>query len=157
MAITKHCEACGRCIRFNGKFVGSILCEACDPDPVKRKSPDWNRKVRAELLLRDSSTCHWCKLRVKPNVATIDHLVPLSRGGTNKMKNLVLACSPCNAARGNELPHETEARLAQADTAKLKGGRSGRSPTHDRNPLSVQTDRHGGVTTSKDLRDCPRM
>ena len=32
--------------------------------------------------------------------ATVDHLVPISRGGSNRVKNTVLACRACNNARG---------------------------------------------------------
>ncbi|MFJ8152239.1 HNH endonuclease [Streptomyces sp. NPDC094468] len=32
---------------------------------------------------------------------TADHIVPLSRGGTNDIENLRPACGPCNFSRGN--------------------------------------------------------
>jgi hypothetical protein len=37
---------------------------------------------------------------------TRDHLVPLSRGGTNDWSNVVTACSPCNTRKSNRLPSE---------------------------------------------------
>jgi hypothetical protein len=37
---------------------------------------------------------------------TRDHLIPLSRGGTNDWTNVVTACSPCNTRKGNRLPEE---------------------------------------------------
>jgi hypothetical protein len=43
----------------------------------------------------------------KPREAlTRDHLVPLSRGGTNDWTNVITACSPCNTRKGNRLPEE---------------------------------------------------
>ena len=42
---------------------------------------------------------------------TVDHIVPLSRGGTNAMRNLRLACRTCNRSKGN-LSDEEFCRLA---------------------------------------------
>lgn len=38
--------------------------------------------------------------------ATIDHIIPLSRGGTNRIENLRLACAACNGRKGDMLPDE---------------------------------------------------
>lgn len=57
--------------------------------------------------------CHWCarevfrqpgETRGHPHTATIDHVIPRSRGGTNDLSNLVIACSPCNHKRGRSMP-----------------------------------------------------
>jgi 5-methylcytosine-specific restriction endonuclease McrA len=52
---------------------------------------------------RDGARCEWCGLEFAAPLseATLDHVVPLARGGTNKRKNLVLACRPCNEQRGS--------------------------------------------------------
>jgi 5-methylcytosine-specific restriction endonuclease McrA len=60
------------------------------------------------LFARDSYRCQYCgrgqeqfKFR---ECLTRDHLVPLSRGGTNAWSNVVTACSTCNTRKGNSLP-----------------------------------------------------
>jgi 5-methylcytosine-specific restriction endonuclease McrA len=62
------------------------------------------------LFARDHYRCQYCGrhvLDLKPREAlTRDHLLPLSRGGTNEWSNVVTACSPCNTRKGNHLPHE---------------------------------------------------
>ena len=62
------------------------------------------------LFARDQYRCQYCgrhmsefKLR---EALTRDHLVPLSRGGTNDWTNVITACSPCNTRKGNRLPEE---------------------------------------------------
>lgn len=42
----------------------------------------------------------------------IDHIVPLSRGGTNDPENLAPACRPCNRSKWNRLPDEWQGRSA---------------------------------------------
>ena len=62
------------------------------------------------LFARDGYRCQFCarpQLQLKPREClTRDHLVPLSRGGTNAWTNVVTACSSCNARKGNHLPEE---------------------------------------------------
>jgi 5-methylcytosine-specific restriction endonuclease McrA len=62
------------------------------------------------LFARDHYRCQYCGRHItelKPREAlTRDHLLPLSRGGTNEWSNVVTACSPCNTRKGNRLPAE---------------------------------------------------
>jgi 5-methylcytosine-specific restriction endonuclease McrA len=62
------------------------------------------------LFARDEYRCQYChrsqiELRHR-ECLTRDHLVPLSRGGTNDWANVVTACSSCNTRKGNRLPDE---------------------------------------------------
>jgi 5-methylcytosine-specific restriction endonuclease McrA len=45
--------------------------------------------------------CHYCYIQLEPDDATVDHLVPKSRGGTNDRSNLVLSCKRCNEEKSN--------------------------------------------------------
>jgi 5-methylcytosine-specific restriction endonuclease McrA len=62
------------------------------------------------LFARDHYRCEFCgrpQATLKPREClTRDHIVPLSRGGTNAWTNVVTACSTCNARKGNHLPEE---------------------------------------------------
>lgn len=46
------------------------------------------------------SRCYYCGLRLRPSHKTIDHMVPLGRGGPNRYYNRVTACAPCNFKKG---------------------------------------------------------
>ena len=57
---------------------------------------------------RQQGSCHYCgcALTKAPrftNSATVDHVVPLSRGGSNSPDNLVIACMDCNRRKHNKL------------------------------------------------------
>jgi 5-methylcytosine-specific restriction endonuclease McrA len=62
------------------------------------------------LFARDRYRCQYCGrlgAELKPRESlTRDHLIPISRGGCNDWTNVVTACSPCNARKGNRLPDE---------------------------------------------------
>jgi 5-methylcytosine-specific restriction endonuclease McrA len=62
------------------------------------------------LFARDAYRCQYCHrshLELRPREClTRDHLMPLSRGGSNEWTNVVTACSTCNTRKGNRLPEE---------------------------------------------------
>ena len=62
------------------------------------------------LFARDRYRCQYCgrlSSELKPRESlTRDHLIPISRGGSNDWGNVVTACSPCNTRKGNRLPDE---------------------------------------------------
>ena len=54
------------------------------------------------VLERDGHTCQYCGGKA----ATIDHVMPKSRGGTNSPGNLCAACTRCNSKKGDRTPEE---------------------------------------------------
>lgn len=67
------------------------------------------------MFARDGYCCQFCgrfaaELRAR-ECLTRDHLVPLSRGGTNEWTNVITACSTCNTRKGNRLPSECGMKL----------------------------------------------
>lgn len=64
-------------------------------------SRDKARRRRA-LIKRDGPQCFWCAVPFSSRVlATLDHIIPRRKGGTDSLPNLVLACTPCNEYRSN--------------------------------------------------------
>lgn len=60
------------------------------------------RKMR---LFKKSNICFHClKPIASPDKATIEHKIPLSKGGSNRDDNLALAHGSCNSDHGNKLP-----------------------------------------------------
>lgn len=62
------------------------------------------------LFARDGYACQYCgrhrsELRGR-EFLTRDHILPVSRGGTNVWDNVVTACSKCNNRKGDHLPEE---------------------------------------------------
>jgi len=67
------------------------------------------------LFARDHYMCQFCARGERElgfrECLTRDHIVPLSRGGTNDWSNVVTACSTCNTRKGNRLPEECGLQL----------------------------------------------
>lgn len=58
-----------------------------------------------EQLQRQRSRCYYCKVKLG-DLYHVDHIVPLSKDGTNNIDNIVLACPPCNLHKSAKLLHE---------------------------------------------------
>ncbi|WP_036488234.1 RNA-guided endonuclease IscB [Myxosarcina sp. GI1] len=56
-------------------------------------------EVKEYLLEKWSRTCAYCDAKNVP--LEVEHIVPKSRGGSNRVSNLTLACVPCNQAKSN--------------------------------------------------------
>ena len=70
----------------------------------KKNTSTTTPRTKVQLLLRDGNNCLFCKKSItKSSDLTIDHIVPLIKGGTNHHNNLALCCSNCNAEKGRLL------------------------------------------------------
>jgi len=61
-------------------------------------SADW-RRVRLEVIAEQGTVCAYCGCDCSED-PTVDHKVPVSRGGTHCKTNLVVSCRPCNSQKG---------------------------------------------------------
>jgi len=59
------------------------------------------------LYRQQQGKCCYCKCDLN-NVFHVDHIVPLSRGGSNGVSNIAIACPFCNQSKGNKLLSEWE-------------------------------------------------
>lgn len=94
----------------------------------KSMNTDQKRRAREYLSERDGWTCYYCGAPLIPDgerdkyttcscrdgeisytpvngmgFPTVDHVQPLSRGGSNDISNLVLCCLDCNQRKGNRV------------------------------------------------------
>ena len=58
---------------------------------------------RKATLRRSRNKCACCGTPLTTKTMTMDHVIPISRGGTNDLKNLVALCYDCNQLKGNLL------------------------------------------------------
>jgi 5-methylcytosine-specific restriction enzyme A len=79
-----------------------------DPEHIKRerrkaqelrKSQWWKQQIGQGL-------CYHCGEKFPKDQLTMDHLVPVARGGKSTKKNVVVSCRPCNAEKGHKFKVE---------------------------------------------------
>lgn len=66
---------------------------------------------KKNIFIRDNYSCMYCGL--KPKRLTIDHIIPVSRGGKTNFENCVAACQLCNNKKGRRTPTEAKMFLKQ--------------------------------------------
>jgi 5-methylcytosine-specific restriction protein A len=68
------------------------------------------RELRASQWWKQTigqGQCYHCGGKFKPNELTMDHLIPIARGGKSDRKNCVPSCKDCNTKKG----HQTRAEM----------------------------------------------
>ena len=69
-----------------------------------RRTQWWRNRIAA-------GTCHYCGAKCAPAELTLDHVVPLIRGGRTTRGNCVPACKECNTRKRDLLPIEWQEYL----------------------------------------------
>ena len=63
-----------------------------------------SKGTKFEVLRRDDYTCRYCGGKAPDVELHVDHVIPKSRGGSDKPWNLTAACSSCNLSKGDGVP-----------------------------------------------------
>lgn len=77
-----------------------------------RDSQWWKRQC-------DKGICHYCGTQTPPQELTMDHVVPLSRGGKTIRGNVVTACKECNNRKKQLIPIEWNEYLEHIKTGDI--------------------------------------
>lgn len=89
-------------------FISYVNEEEIKKEKIKaqmlRKSQWWKRKCAEGI-------CYFCRKKISPKELTMDHLVPLIRGGRSNKGNVVPSCKECNNKKKYLLPIEWEEYL----------------------------------------------
>ena len=86
-----------------------------DDDGIRRERSK-ARDLRASQWWKRQcakAVCHYCERQTPAGELTMDHIVPLSRGGRTTKGNVVPACKSCNNRKKQLLPMEWEEYLEQ--------------------------------------------
>ncbi len=105
--IAREVGMCSRTVRRHLNILenhGWLTYTPPSPAPV---NPGKRRKMSTKKALavfdKNGYRCISCGSRKE---LTVDHIVPITRGGTDDMGNLQTLCRSCNAAKGNKIQEE---------------------------------------------------
>lgn len=84
-------------VKFNSQFVtDEYLLNRTAKRHMRMIANLFNRDMRKEMINK-RSVCACCG---STNNLTIDHIIPISRGGKNERSNVQVLCEPCNLKKG---------------------------------------------------------
>ena len=114
----KYCKCCGE------YFIAKSNLQVCCSTECSRKNENKNKDKRiyrngkpdlsitlTKLYMRDSGACQKCGREIDfdcdPNsdyYPSIDHIIPLAKGGLHSWDNVQLLCRRCNYIKGDNAP-----------------------------------------------------
>lgn len=142
----KQSAVCGECVQCGVQidYLKPANGSSRRLTPISKRLCDDCRHRSASLYLsaeelreRDGDDCHLCGLPVPatarkphPLAAEVDHILPVSRGGTHDPQNLALAHKTCNIAKGNKPMtwRRDPVHVAEMITEWNNGGRENTPP-----------------------------
>lgn len=123
----RHCKWCGKVFslpRLQTQVCCSQQCSKKYKNHQRQIQKDVRTKIAkkngvyqditlARLYKRDHGQCYICGKHLvlnneynRPDAPTIEHIIPISRGGTNTWDNVKLACRNCNVSKGTHTYQE---------------------------------------------------
>ncbi len=91
------------------------LFDYADDEDAARRERNKARELRASQWWKRrcaKGECHYCGQPVPARDLTMDHIVPVSRGGKSTKGNVVPCCKECNNKKKQLLPMEWEEYLS---------------------------------------------
>lgn len=84
---------------------------------------NWQRDTVFDTMLASIGwvPCYVCGGRVKRKEATLEHVIPRSKGGTDDADNLSISHQLCNSRRGNEITRSASPLSEKAVGASCNG------------------------------------
>ena len=122
----KKCEMCGAPSSNSEHQRTRRFCTSCAKENkrnVQRRRDHKKRAkgklpTKAQVLDRWSNRCHLCEKKIDLDLPsmnrlgfTFDHVIPVSKGGTNDLQNIRPAHRSCNSARGNRGPVQLDLEM----------------------------------------------
>lgn len=69
---------------------------------MKTKRKTFSVRIRFEIFKRDNFTCRYCGRKSPEVVLELDHIIPVSKGGTDDPINLTTSCFACNSGKSDK-------------------------------------------------------
>lgn len=115
-AITMVLNGVAECLEWYDRVVWKSLTEVIRMPSVVRILHNVRRRrsvkfSREAIYLRDKGKCQYCGIKLTKSEATLEHVVPRSKGGKTMWINVVTSCFPCNQRKRDKTPAEVGMRL----------------------------------------------
>lgn len=96
------------------------IIETVEPEQVRRERAK-AREMRGSSWWKQQlgkGVCYFCEQKFSSSELTMDHVMPLSRGGRSTKKNIVVACKQCNSLKKNLTVAEIRMRELAGDSSE---------------------------------------
>jgi 5-methylcytosine-specific restriction enzyme A len=107
-------------------FFSDLAYTFADDEHIRRERAKVKEAKRSRWWQQKTANgqCTYCGNKFKFSELTLDHVVPLARGGTTSPGNVVPACRTCNSQKGVDTPVDTALEKAQLELKNDKSQNS---------------------------------
>ena len=81
--------------------------------PVRIKRKNFSSKQRADIYKKSNGICQLCGRKITFKDMSVDHIIPISKGGSNDINNTQAACLICNRFKADIYPQEFFDRITE--------------------------------------------
>lgn len=120
-----------------------------EPPPKPTKRVVLSKTTRDIVYENGGGVCAICGRPIDRDSFTIDHIVPLCRGGKNELSNLQIACSDCNRLKGGRMNSEFSYGLANILSRQLQ-----ENPNEDLTAMLIRSIVRGKIDSIKESGVC---
>lgn len=102
--------------------MNQIFFQSASPQHQKREKAK-ARELRSSQWWKQQlgkGNCYHCEQRFKSSELTMEHLVPIARGGKSDKKNCVPCCKECNSKKGHKLSVEVTMDEMNSEFTRLQ-------------------------------------
>lgn len=107
------------------------------PKPKRRSRPKFTDKEISALYSLQNGKCNGCGRKFPKDIFEVDHIVPFSRDGGERLNNLQLLCPPCNGKKGAGTQAQLKKRLTEEGTTKGTSSRVKTTRTPSKNAPTI--------------------
>lgn len=126
--VSGHGQSVSHCQSFHN-YQPLNYCGRCEPTPpdvaafarpssLKEAPMAVSKRLRYEILRRDSHTCRYCGASAPSTPLRVDHVTPVALGGTDTPDNLVTSCEPCNSGKSSSTVDATLVANVSSDALR---------------------------------------
>ena len=105
------------------------ILDPAHADPARiRKEREKAQKLKKSqwwLTQLNRGLCHYCGKKFSPKDLTMDHVIPIARGGTSTEGNIVPACKACNRDKKLDTPVDDLFAQLEAERRARERGNEG--------------------------------
>lgn len=85
---------------------------------ASRPRPTFTAKEKRALYTQQEGICNGCRQKMPMGGMAVDHIIPISKGGSDRLSNLQMLCTSCNSTKGDGTMAQLRARLQQKGVVK---------------------------------------
>ena len=94
------------CVRGVVAALAREAARLAEPPDIEKMDFFKTVELRKAIHARERGRCFYCRRRIPPRLACLDHVVPRARVGSNSYRNLVSSCLECNSEKGERRAEE---------------------------------------------------